>query len=256
MRVSRSSSKSSATVANRRQRTSKSNNGGEPCDNRPRIWKPANGAMVLTKMVRHGTSSFVVQTRCAAPYRLQKRSTELSSPACGSPFPASRQPTVRVAECGLGFGSIRSSAAGSCRRGISRRLPDPCGLQVLQSATRSRQAYRTILIPPTPLQLQRVGRLIPSCPQFIYQLVGPSSSIWNNVRRVGSSSLPRPCCRLGLQLGRVPNTSHSVFARFECTSALGWRHSTASSGQRMTPPLWVEAYSWLSLGHGAWRTPW
>jgi hypothetical protein len=76
-------------------------------------------------------------------------------------------------------------------------------------------------------------------------LLGPRTSIGNNVQRAGSSSPPRSYCRTGLQLGPARDTAHSFFARFEAPSALGGRHSRsiALSGQKMTPPVCVGAYS-------------
>jgi hypothetical protein len=76
-------------------------------------------------------------------------------------------------------------------------------------------------------------------------LLGARTSICNNVRRTDSSSLPRPCCRLGLQHARARDIAHSFFARFENHSARGGRHSisTASSGQQTTLPVWVGEHS-------------
>ena len=52
----------------------------------------------------------------------------------------------------------------------------------------------------------------------------------------GNSSLPRLCCRFGLQRGRAPDTARSFFGRFESLSARDGRRpmSTASNVQQMT----------------------
>jgi hypothetical protein len=41
------------------------------------------------------------------------------------------------------------------------------------------------------------------------------TSIGNNVRRAGSSFLPRPYCHFALQHGPAPNIAHSFFASSE-----------------------------------------
>ena len=81
--------------------------------------------------------------------------------------------------------------------------------------------------------------------KFPMSLLGPRTSIGNNVQHAGSSSPPRSHCRTGLQLGPARDTAHSFFARFEGPSGLGGWHSrsTALSGQKMTPPVCVGAYS-------------
>jgi hypothetical protein len=61
-----------------------------------------------------------------------------------------------------------------------------------------------------------------------------SASIGNNVRRAGSSSLPRPHCHFELQHGPAPNIAHSFFASSESHSArVGtWAISSAVAEQR------------------------
>jgi hypothetical protein len=61
-----------------------------------------------------------------------------------------------------------------------------------------------------------------------------SASIGNNVRRAGSSSLPRLYCHFEPQHGLAPNTAHSFFASPESPLAqVGmWAISSALAEQR------------------------
>jgi hypothetical protein len=61
-----------------------------------------------------------------------------------------------------------------------------------------------------------------------------SASIGNNVRRAGSSSLPRLYCHFEPQHGLAPNTAHSFFASRESPLArVGmWAISSALAEQR------------------------
>ena len=78
---------------------------------------------------------------------------------------------------------------------------------------------------------------------FLY----PRTSILNNVRRTGNSSLPRRCYRFGLRREQAPNTARNFFARFEGLSARGVRRSmsTASSGQTNAPAGLGWSSSWF-----------
>ena len=78
---------------------------------------------------------------------------------------------------------------------------------------------------------------------FLY----PRTSILNNVRRTGNSSLPRRCYRFGLRREQAPNTARNFFARFEGPSARGVRRSmsTASSGQTNAPAGLGWSSSWF-----------
>ena len=51
--------------------------------------------------------------------------------------------------------------------------------------------------------------------------LSPRTSIENNVRRTGNSSLPRRCCRFGLRREQGPDTARNFFAHFEGLSARG-----------------------------------
>ena len=55
----------------------------------------------------------------------------------------------------------------------------------------------------------------------------------------------------------MPGTGHSFFSHCENHVALGGEYSmpTAASGQQVTFPVFVDAYSCL-IGHSAWLTPW
>jgi hypothetical protein len=70
---------------------------------------------------------------------------------------------------------------------------------------------------------------------------GQTTSIYNNVRRIGGSSPRQPCSRPVLQHGRAPHTAHNFFAHLDRALAGGGPHliSATSSGQQMILPFWV-----------------
>ena len=77
-----------------------------------------------------------------------------------------------------------------------------------------------------------------------------NGSIGNNVRRAGSSFLPRPYCHFALQHGPAPNIAHSFFANSQSHLArVGtWAISSASA------ELQTGAQSQLSFRYFAFLT--
>ena len=63
-----------------------------------------------------------------------------------------------------------------------------------------------------------------------------------------------PIARLEFSLGQRQVPGHSFFSRCKSPVAPGGAHSmpTAVSGQQVTLPVSVDAYSCLSYGHSAW----
>ena len=72
----------------------------------------------------------------------------------------------------------------------------------------------------------------------------------NNVRRTGNSSLPRLCCRFGLQRGRARDTAHSFFSRFESPLARagGPDVHRFQRAQQMTLPVWIGRALMIAFG--------
>jgi hypothetical protein len=84
-------------------------------------------------------------------------------------------------------------------------------------------------------------------------LLDPRTSIYNNVRRVGSSSPPRRHFRTGLLLGRARDSARSFVGRFQNRSVLGGRYSASTDLGGMVDPDWSGA---VSFGRSAWLNPW
>jgi hypothetical protein len=89
---------------------------------------------------------------------------------------------------------------GILARPITRQYGRRTGL----GCPRDRQRWRS-----TPLE-QSASLYAAAPPTACYVCL--SASIGNNVRRAGSSSLPRPYCHFELQRGPAPNIAHSFFA--------------------------------------------
>jgi hypothetical protein len=88
---------------------------------------------------------------------------------------------------------------------------------------------------------------IPYCkqpsPKTPRSALGPRTSICNNVRRSGSSSQHRPCCRSELQHGQARDIAHNSFARFETPSAPRCSLPIPSGEQQYPQPSNIAAQS-------------